>query len=74
MGKCDAPPSSLMDSIASPKVKAKKGKGIGACFLVHNTLRVKGRVGALGWGLGKLTSKSIVHTNLHKPNNKLVNV
>ncbi len=42
--------------------------------LVHNTLRVKGRVGALGWGLSQMTSKSIIHTNLHKPNNKLVNV
>ncbi len=23
-------------------------------------------------GLGKMTSKSIIHTNMHKPNNKLV--
>ncbi len=30
------------------------------------------RAGALGWGLGRLTSNSITHTDLHKPNNKLV--
>jgi len=26
-----------------------------------------------GWGLRRVTSKSITHINLHKPNNKLVN-
>jgi len=26
----------------------------------------------VGWGLGQVTSKSIIHNNLHKPNNKLV--
>ncbi len=40
--------------------------------LVHNTLRVEGRVGASGWGPGQVTSGSIIHTNIHKPNNKLV--
>jgi hypothetical protein len=61
-----------MDSIANLKVKIVKGKKVGACFLVLNTLGVEGRVGALGWGPGRLTSKSIIHTDLHKPNNKLV--
>jgi hypothetical protein len=28
------------------------------CSLVHNTLGVKGRVGALGWGIGRLISNS----------------
>jgi len=28
----DAPPSSLMDSITSPKVKKTKGEGVGACW------------------------------------------
>ncbi len=45
----DAPPSSLMDSIVSPKVKTTKGEGVGARSLARNTLRVKGRVGALRW-------------------------
>jgi len=30
-----------------------KGSGVGACSLIYNTLRVKGRAGAPGWGLGK---------------------
>jgi hypothetical protein len=33
----------------------------------------RGRVKALGWGLGRLTNNSITHMDLHKPNNKLVN-
>jgi hypothetical protein len=45
----EAHPSSLMDSIASPKVKITKGEGIGAHSLAHNTLGVEGCVGALGW-------------------------
>jgi hypothetical protein len=28
---------------------------------------------ALAWGLGQMTSESIIHIDLHKPNNKLVN-
>ncbi len=61
-----------MDSTISPKVITVEGKGVGVCFLTHNTLGVKGRAKALGWGLERLTSKSNTHTNLHKPNNKLV--
>jgi hypothetical protein len=45
----DAPPSSLMDSTASPKVKTAKGKGVEALSLVRNTLEVERRVGTLGW-------------------------
>jgi hypothetical protein len=67
-----APPSSLMDSIACPKVKTTEEKGVRAHSLACNTSRVKGCVEALGSRLGKLTSKSITHTNLYKPNNKLV--
>jgi hypothetical protein len=74
LSQCDAPPSSLMDPTVSPKMKTTKGEGIGACSLTHNTSGVEGRVGALRWGLGRLTSKSITHTDLHKPNNKLINV
>jgi hypothetical protein len=40
--------------------------------LVCSTSGVEGRAGALEWGLGRLTSNSITHTDLHKPNNKLV--
>ncbi len=67
----DAPPSSLMDSIASPKVMIMEG-GVGVHSLTHNTSKVKGRDGILGWGLGRTTSTSIIHTNLYKLNNKLV--
>jgi hypothetical protein len=49
-----------------------QGKGVGVRSLVHNISRVQGRVGASRWGLGRLTSNSIIHTNLHKLNNKLV--
>jgi len=49
-----------------------EGKGVGAHFLACSTLRVRGHVGALGWALGRLNNNSITHTNLHKPNNKLV--
>jgi len=37
MTKSDTPPSSLMDSTASPKVKITKGKGVGARSLARNT-------------------------------------
>jgi hypothetical protein len=68
----DAPPSSLMDSTVSPKVKTSKGKGVEACSLAGSISRVEGHVGVSRWGLGRLISNSITHTDLHKPN-KLVN-
>jgi hypothetical protein len=37
-----------------------------------HTSGVEGCVGTRGWELGRVTSKSIIHTNLHSPNNKLV--
>jgi hypothetical protein len=45
----NTPPSSLMNSTASPKVKTMKGKKVGAPSLVHNTLGVKGCVRAPKW-------------------------
>jgi hypothetical protein len=45
----DALPSSLMDSIASPKVKTTEGEGIEARSLARNTLGVEGHVGVSGW-------------------------
>jgi hypothetical protein len=32
----DAPPSSLMDSTASPKMKTSERKGVRACSLAHS--------------------------------------
>jgi hypothetical protein len=69
---CDTPLSSLMDSTTSPKMKTTKGEGVGARSLACSILEVEGRVGALGCGLGRLTSKSIIHADLHNPNKKLV--
>jgi hypothetical protein len=43
-------------------------------FSSSQHFRVEGLAGALRWGLGKVTSMSIIHMNLHNPNNKLVNV
>ncbi len=62
-----------MDSIASPNVKTSEGEGVGAHSLVCSISGVEGRVGALGWGLGRLISNSITHMDMHKPNSKLVN-
>ncbi len=60
-----------MDSIASPKVKIMEEEGVQARSLVRSISRVEGCVGASKLGLGRLTSKSIIHTDLHEPNNKL---
>ncbi len=62
-----------MDSTASPNVKIVEGEGIRERSLTHSTSGIKGRAGALGWGLKRLISKSITHMDLHKPN-KLVSV
>jgi hypothetical protein len=45
----EAPPSSLMDSTASPKVKTTKGEGVGVHSLACSTLGVEGRAKASGW-------------------------
>jgi hypothetical protein len=63
-----------MDPTVSLKVKIVEGEGVKVCSLAHNTLKVEGCTRTLGWGLGRLISKSITHIDLHKPNNKLVNV
>ncbi len=69
----DAPPNSLMDPTMSPKMKTAGGEGVEARSLVHDISGVEGCARALGWGLGRLTNNLIIHTNLYKPNNKLVN-
>jgi hypothetical protein len=45
----DAPESSLMDSIANPKVKTMEGDRVRAHFLDCSTSGVEGRVGIMGW-------------------------
>jgi hypothetical protein len=65
----DAPASSLMDSTMSPKVKTTEGKGVGS----HH-FGGRGACWSFEMGLGRLTSISLTHTDLQKPNNKLVNV
>jgi hypothetical protein len=68
----NAPPSSLMESTVNPKVKTMEGERVGARSLACSTLGVEGHAGAMGWGLGRLTSNSISYMDLHKPNHKLV--
>jgi len=60
-----------MDSTVSPKVMRAKGEGVGVHPLARSTSGIEGCARAPGWGLERLTSKSITHTDLHKPN-KLV--
>ncbi len=69
----DAPPNSLMDLIVNPKVKTTEGERVGVRSLARSTLQVERCAGAPKWGLGRMTSASIIHTDLYKPNNKLVN-
>jgi len=48
-----------MDSTASPKVKKTKAEGVGVHFLIRNTSRVEGCVGASRWGLRSLINNSL---------------
>ncbi len=68
----DAPPNSLLNSNVNPKVKIMGKKIMGIRSLTRNILGVKGHAGVLGWGLRQMLSGSIIHTDMHKPNNKLV--
>jgi hypothetical protein len=68
----NAPPNSLINSNANLKVKTME-KIIKVRSLICNISRVEGHVGALGWGLGRVIKRSIIHIDLHKLNNKLVN-
>jgi hypothetical protein len=47
-------------------------EGVGVNSLINSTLGVEGCAIALGWGLRQVTSESIIHTDLHNQNNKLV--
>ncbi len=66
------PPHSLNDSNVNPKVETTK-EGVEIHSQTHNILKVERRAGVSGWGLGRVTSGLIIHMNLHKLNNKLVN-
>jgi hypothetical protein len=68
----DAPSHSLKYLNVNLKVKTTK-KGVKVHSLVRNTLGVKGCVRALRWGLKQVIRGSIIHKDLHKPKNKLVN-
>jgi hypothetical protein len=69
---CNAPPSSLMDLVASPKVKIMEGEGARVCSLACSTSGVEGRAKVPKCGLERLTNNLVTHIDLHKPNNKLV--
>ncbi len=50
-----------------------KEEGVGVRSLARNISSAEGCARAPGWGLRWVTSESIIHTNMHKPNNNLVN-
>jgi hypothetical protein len=74
VGLSNTSPHSLKDSNANLKVKTTKEERFGAHSLVCSISKIERHAGALGWGLRGVTSGSILHTDLHKPNNKLVSV
>jgi hypothetical protein len=71
MSTYDSSPSSLMDLAQVQGENTRRKRSWGALFGSQH-FEGKGHVGALVWGLGRLTSNSITHMDLHKPNNKLV--
>jgi hypothetical protein len=66
------PPHSLKNSNANLKVKTMEEERIGVRSLARNILGVEGHVGDPRWGLGQMTSGSIIHMDLHKTNKKLI--
>jgi hypothetical protein len=62
----------LIDSNASLKVKTVEEERIGLRSLTHSTSRVEMCAQILRWGLGQVANESIIHIDMHKPNNKLV--
>jgi len=69
----DTTPNSSMDSTVNPNCENNERIMSWAHSPVHSTLWVERCVGAPRWRLGRVTSKSITHMDLHKKNNKLVN-
>jgi hypothetical protein len=68
----NAPPHSLKDSNASPKVKIMEEKKVSVRFLTCSISKVKRHARILKWGLGQMISGSIIHMDLYNLNNKLV--
>jgi hypothetical protein len=68
----DTPSHSLKYSNLNSKVKTTEG-GVEVTSLTCSVSRVEGLARALGWGLGRMISESIIHTDLIKPNKKFVN-
>ncbi len=68
----DTPPNSLKDTNTNPKMITTEEEGIGVCSLICSTSKVRGVAWAFKWRLKWMTSMSIIHMDLHKPNNKLV--
>jgi len=68
----DAPPHSWKYTNVSLKMKTTKYERVGVHSLVHNILGVKKHATIPRWVLRQSTSESIIQTNLHKLNNKLV--
>ncbi len=57
----------------SLKVKTTEDEGVGVHSLLCSTSGVKEHARTPIWVLGQGTSESIIHMDLYKPNNKLVN-
>jgi len=57
-------PHSLKDSNVNLKVKVVE-EGVGVRSLICSASRVEWHARIPGWGLGRVTSESIIHTNLH---------
>jgi len=54
------------------KVKTTKGSKVGVCSLICSTSGIKGHARFPRWRLIRVISRSTIHMDLHKPNNKLV--
>ncbi len=67
--KTNAPLNSLENSNVNLKVEAMEEKKVRVCSLICN---ISKHAWALWWGLGQVTSRSIIHMDIHKSNNKLV--
>jgi hypothetical protein len=61
-----------MDSTMSPKVKIAEGEGVGGMLLGSQHFGGRKVCWNSRMGLERLTSNSIIHMDLHNPNNKLV--
>jgi hypothetical protein len=61
----------LKDSNTNPKMETLEEEDVGVCSLTCNISKVEGRAETSRWGLKQMTSKSIIHMNLHKTNNKV---